>query len=88
MTDVGRATHIAREGILNLLSNAEVAKVSSAEGAAALANGEEYLDLENLDRGVQRAAASTKVPMGQVLPLSAVGAETWSKIVAQLTTRQ
>lgn len=85
MTDAQRAEHVSRDTILKLLSNEEIARVSTAEAASALAEGEEYLDLEHLDQGVERAKASTKVTMGQVLPRSAVREETWRKILAQLS---
>jgi len=43
----------------------------------------EYLDLEHLDQGVQRAnAATAKATMGHVLSGSAVRDETWNKILA------
>jgi len=67
------------------MSNEEIAKVSTAEAASGLTEGEESLDLEHLDQGVQRAkTATTKVTMGHILPRSAVCDETWSKIFAQL----
>ena len=50
-----------------LLSDDEVASVSTAEAAAGLSDGDECLDLEQLDRGVRRASA-TATPMGCVLP--------------------
>jgi hypothetical protein len=84
MTDAQRAEHVTRDTILKLLSNEEIARVSTAEAAAALTAGKEYLDLEHLDQGVQRAKATTKVAMGHVLSRSAVRDETWSKILAQL----
>jgi hypothetical protein len=84
MTDAKRAEQVARERILKLLSNEETARVSNAEGASRLREGTEYLDLEHLEQGVQRAKAATAVTMGHVLPRSAVSAETWSKILAQL----
>ena len=84
MTDAKRAEHVARDTILKLLSDEEIAKVSTAEAASELTEGGEYLDLEHLDQGVQRAKAATKVTMGNVLPRSAVRDETWSKIIAQL----
>jgi hypothetical protein len=73
----------ARDGVLNLLSDAEVASVSTAETAASLLDGDEYLDLERLDQGVRRALAAP-TPMGRVLPRKAVQAATWGKILAQL----
>ena len=84
MTDAKRAEQVARDMILKLLSNEETARVSTAEAAARLTEGEEYLDLEHLDQGIQRAKAETAVKMGNVLPRSAVSAETWSKILARL----
>jgi hypothetical protein len=84
MTDAKRAEQDARDTILKLLSDEEIAKVSTAEAASDLTEGGEYLDLEHLDQGVQRAKAATKVTMGNVLPRSAVRDETWSKIIAQL----
>ena len=84
MTDAKRAEHVARDNILKLLSNEEIAKISTAEAASGLTEGGEYLDLEHLDQGVQRAKAAIKVAMGQVLPRSAVCDETWSKILAHV----
>ena len=66
MTVSKRAELVVRETILKMLSSEEVARVSTAESASRLSEGEEYLDLEHLDQGVQRAQAATKVPMGQV----------------------
>ncbi len=82
MTD-DRSAYVTRESILKLLSDDEVAKVSTAETASGLEPGDEYLDLEHLDRGVLRGGAT--VPMGRVLPRKAVHPGTWTKILAQLT---
>jgi len=84
MTEVQRAEHVARENILKLLSDDEVAKVSSAETAAGITEGEEYIDLEHLDKGVQRAKPAAKITMEHVVPRSVVGAETWNNILARL----
>ena len=83
MTDAKRAEQIVRDTILKLLSNEETAKVSTAEAATELTEGAEYLDLEHLDRGVQRAKAGT-VTLAHVVPRSAVRDETWRKSLAQL----
>jgi hypothetical protein len=84
-----RAELVTRDTILKLLSNEEIARVSTAETASKLTEGQEYLDLEHLEQGVQRANAAAKITMGNVLSRSAVGDETWHKILAQLasTTR-
>ena len=84
MTDANRAAEVARDAILKLLSDEETARVSTAEAASGIIQGAEYLDLEHLDLGVQRAKASGSVTMGHVLPRSAVRDETWRKILAQL----
>jgi hypothetical protein len=84
MTDTQRAEHVARDTILKLLSDEEIAKVSSAESASKLADGEEYLDMEHLDRGVQRATSASKVTMGNILPRRAVSVGTWAEVLAHL----
>jgi hypothetical protein len=74
---------VNRELIMKLLSDDEVARVSTVEGTPKLADGDEYVDLEHLDLGVRRAHGAA--PMGTVLPRKAVHENTWLKIVTQLT---
>jgi len=83
MKDDKRTEYVTRDHILKLLSDDEVATVSAAEAAAHLSDGDEYLDLEDLDRGV-RIARGTVASMGRVLPRQAVHPSTWSKILAHL----
>ena len=78
-----RSENIARESVLKLLSDDEVASVSTAETATRLLDGEEYLDLEELERGVQQARKAGPA-MGHVLPRRAVHKDTWSKILTAL----
>ncbi len=78
-----RSDYVTRDNILKALSDDEVAHVSTAETAAQLSDGDEYLDLEQLNRGVQRALQTT-TPMGRVLPRKAVHETTWKKILEQL----
>ena len=66
------------EAVLELLSLTEAAQVNTA---TELATGEEYVDLEEPRRGVQRFRES-RAARGRVLPRSAVNAPTWQKIVA------
>ncbi len=68
--------------VLGLLSDDEVANVSTAETATALAHGEEFLDLQSLDQGVKRARG-TIAAMGRVLPRKAVHETTWTRILAE-----
>lgn len=81
MTNDKRTEYLTRDSVLKLLSDEEVARVSTSETAARLADGDEYLDLEQLDKGVRRAFGT---PMGHVLPRKAVHQNTWSKILTQL----
>jgi hypothetical protein len=83
MKTTPQTDYLTREKILKLLSDDEVAAVSTAETADHLAAGDEFIDLNKFDLGVQRGPRS-KTPMGHVLPKKAVHAGTWKKIVAQL----
>ena len=85
MTNTPRAKLVARDTILKQLTDEETARVSTAEAAASLSDGAEYLDLEHIDLGIQRAKVATKVTMGHVVPRSAVSDGTWTKILAHLT---
>lgn len=84
MSNEQRADLINRDTILKMLTNAEVSRVSTAETAAKLAGGEEYIDLEQLAKGVQCVGGTNAVDMGHVLPRNAVAPETWARIIAQL----
>jgi len=81
-----RDQYITRESVLKLLSDEEVSAVATAETAARLPEGDEYLDLERLDLGVQRAH-SKKTPMGRALPKKSIHGNTWDKILKQLPSR-
>ena len=85
MNNATRTEYLTRDHILKLLSDREIASVSTAETAARLVEGDEYLDLEQLQRGVQRAGTTTATPMGRVLPRKSVKEHTWVEILKQLT---
>jgi hypothetical protein len=55
MNNDTRTEHITRQNVLMLLSDDEVASVSTAETTTRPLDGEEYLDLEDLDQGVRSA---------------------------------
>lgn len=84
MTTPARADYVSRDTLLKLLSDEEIAKVSTAEAASSLSQGAEYIDLEHLDQGVRRADPGTKVTMGHVVPRSAVSTASWTRILAHL----
>ena len=75
----------ARNASMLLLTDEENARVTTAEAGASLADGLEFIDLEHLERGVQRAGSAATLEMAHVIPRNAVGNGTWSNIVAQLS---
>jgi hypothetical protein len=86
MKNDSRNDYLTRDSIMKLLSDAEVASVSTAETATGLADGDEYVDLKQLAQGVQRAKGHAE-SMGRVLPRKAVHENTWNKIITQLEAR-
>ena len=83
-TETKKAIFATRDALLKLLSEDEVARLSTNEAGPRLPDGDEYVDLEQLRKGVQRVAPYSIVRMGHVLPRSAIRAETWRKICARL----
>lgn len=75
----------ARNSIMMLLTDEENARVTTAEAGASLMDGTEFVDLEHLDRGIQRAAGAGTLELANVIPRNAVGDDTWSKIVTHLS---
>ncbi len=78
-----RNEYVMRDNIMKLLSNEEVAGVSSTETETRLADGDEFLDLGKLELGVQQAPVE-ETPMGCVLSKEAVSGATWLKILELL----
>ena len=87
MNRAERTEYVTRDSILKMLSNDEVDRVTTSETKLRLANGEEYVDLAELELGVQRSKGA-RTAMGNVLPRSAVLDETWSRIVAKLAAER
>jgi len=83
MTKSEQLNYATRDLILGSLSDDEVARVSKVETAAKLSEGEEFIDLEQLHLGVQRADGAILI-MGRVLSRKAVLEVTWSRILAEL----
>jgi hypothetical protein len=83
MTTTKVPATITRDVILKLLSDDELAKVSSAEDGAAPTEGDEYVDLEALELGVRKVGPAPTT-VSRLLPRSAVRDETWWKICAKL----
>lgn len=86
--------YITRDAILSMLSDAEVARVSTFESAPSLApgeeysavtlaEGEEYIDLARPERGVLRVEPGVRLDMAHVLPRSALSDGTWQRILSE-----
>ena len=85
MNNQKRSEYFTRDDIMELLSDDEIARVTTIEAGTSLTAGHEYVDLEQLDQGVQTAQGSTApIPMGRVVSKKAVQGQTWSKIVEHL----
>jgi hypothetical protein len=83
-TSSQKHARLAREAIMKLLTDAEVAEVSRAEGATRLIEGDEYIDLEDLGAGVQEVQATPRTAPDHTLSRSSVSDATWTKIVRVL----
>jgi hypothetical protein len=89
MKNEKRSEYFTRDSIMKLLSDDELASVTTAESAGSLADGDEYVDLEQLDQGVRTASGVTEaIPMGRVVARKAVHTQTWIEVVAQLASRR
>jgi len=84
MNNDKRREYLTRNDILKQLSDVEVTHVSTAETAEHLADGDEYLDLEQLGQSVQKACGAINQTMGRVLPRKSVHPATWQKLISLL----
>jgi hypothetical protein len=87
MSYARKSDYEMRNSILQLLSPDEVARVGTSGGTVRLGDGDEYIDMAAPDNGVRCVHKAMQVTMGQVLPRSAVSAETWAKIGARFGRR-
>jgi hypothetical protein len=88
MTDERTQTkYLTREEVLDMLTAPELARVSNVEDGASLPHGEEYLDLQKLENGVQ-CVNGALVPTASVLPRRALSITTWHDILARLARRE
>ncbi|HYJ09602.1 MAG TPA: hypothetical protein VEX18_11350, partial [Polyangiaceae bacterium] len=79
-----RAQFVTREHVLKLIADGELADLSQGSAGERIGNGDEFLDLEQLGRGVQRGQAGI-APTGQVLARKSVHEDTWRRILRQLS---
>jgi len=85
MKNIRKSDYVTRDSIMKLLSDDEIARVSTAEAGSQLSNGDEYLDMEHFEEGVHKAK-SGKIPMGRVLSRNSVREQTWRAILAKLAS--
>ena len=87
MATQSKNPELTRDAILKLLTDVEVARISRAEGATRLIEGDEYIDLTDPAAGVQLVQATPRDPAANALPRSAVSDATWAKIVQTIAIR-
>jgi hypothetical protein len=84
VTVLRSAATLTRARVLELLEQGEFGGASLLETENRLAKGQEYLDLERLEAGVQRALDSV-TSLRHVIPRKAVHEDTWRKLLRQLS---
>ncbi len=72
------------ERILRVLSDKARARLAASKSTTRLAKGDEYLDLDDLERGVQQATGIAE-PSGHILPRKAVALTAWRVILARIS---
>lgn len=77
------AEPFTRDHVLKLLSDGESTSVSTSRAKAHLGRGDEYLDLDHLQHGVQRAEGAVN-GLDHVLPRKAINEDTWRRILREL----
>jgi hypothetical protein len=85
MQDDPPSRYLTRAGILERLSDEEVAAASTAETIERIVYGDEYVDLAHLERGVQRWQTDTTLT-GRVLPRKSIHEPTWLSVMDELAT--
>jgi hypothetical protein len=81
-TALDKDKYIAREAILELLSDEEAARVATAESVPPI-EGDEYIDLSDIASGIHQVHGAAK-PLPSILPRSAVSDATWTRIVERI----
>jgi hypothetical protein len=85
MENFKKSEYELRDSIVKLLSDGEIARVSTTEAGTHLSDDEEYLDLEHCSAGIHRAKSKTS-PMGRILSQNSVSEKTWNAILAKLAS--
>jgi hypothetical protein len=77
------AMTIESQDLLRLLGDDESARVAHAD-TSWLSEGDEYVDLDAVDHGVQRARATSGRRRHRVLSRRALRLGTWERVMARL----
>lgn len=85
MNATTRAEMTTRDIVLMLLDDEELARATTSENKPRLLDGDEYVELDHLDRGVRRAHGS-RTPMHRVIPRWSVHPTTWDLILSKLSS--
>ena len=80
-----RIEYVTRDSVMKLLSDDEIARISTAESAGRLSPGDEYLDLEHLGLGVLRTDGQA-ISIENTLSKKTVKKDTWTAILAMLAS--
>lgn len=78
-----RSDETLRDAILRLLSRSEASTLASSATKARLANGDEYVDLQHPQHGVQHIRGNER-PTGDVIVRKAIYEDTWRRVLRQL----
>jgi hypothetical protein len=77
---------VTRETILRILSDEEAASVGSETTSTQIEDGDEFIDLGEIEKGVQRSVGSHR--QKNLLLRKAIHENTWRKVTTDLAARQ
>jgi hypothetical protein len=73
-----------RRQVVELLSEAEAARLQTVLSSGVLQDGEEYIEVDHVSLGVQRAPAGMLPGRSRLILRRALDAGTWSQLVTLL----
>lgn len=78
------AEYRVRRQVVELLSDAETTRLEEALSTGILQDGEEYLEVDHVSLGVQRARPGMLLGRSRLILRRALDTDTWSQLVALL----
>lgn len=73
-----------RRQVVELLSEAEAARLEKVLSTGILQDNEEYIEVDHVSRGVQRAGPGMLLGRSRLILRRALDADTWSQLVTLL----